>query len=183
MNPFTPSAECWPTSMEVKFQEEVKSELQRLFDLLGVRTGIFNVECRVCQDGKVYLMEVSPRGGGNRLAEMLDYAADVDLIEAEVKKTVGLPVEGMHEPNYKGCFAIQVLHAPKRGVFDAIILDRSFMAKHLVEKEIRVNKGDEVAPFTGANTSIGTLFLRADSREEMDAILGHIGEYVSVMLH
>ena len=60
-NPFTPSAECWPSTMDEKSQTEIKSELQRLSDLLGISTGIFNVECRVCVDGKAYLMEVSPR--------------------------------------------------------------------------------------------------------------------------
>lgn len=51
-------------------------------------------------------MEVFPRTGGNRLAEMLSYAADVNIIKAEALKSVGFPVQDIHEPNYKGHFAI-----------------------------------------------------------------------------
>ena len=65
-NPFTPSAECWPADKDPKYLGEIRNELQRLGSLLHVQTGLFNVEWRVCRNGKAYLMEVSPRAGGNR---------------------------------------------------------------------------------------------------------------------
>ena len=181
-NPYTPSAECWPSIMEAARQQEIRSELQRLFDLLHVRTGIFNVECRVCKDGKAYLMEVSPRGGGNRLSEMLRYAADVDIIEAEVNQALGLPLMDIHEPNYNGCHAIYVIHASNSGIFESVIIDNDFSREHVIEEEIRVRKGDKVTPFTGANTALGTLFLRADSRGEMDELLRNIDNFITVSL-
>lgn len=168
INPYTPSTEVWPSIMEQKYQEEIKSELQRLFTLLGVTTGLFNVECRVCTNGKAYLMEVSPRAGGNRLAEMLNYAADVNINEAETRKALGLSIENMHEPNYKGHFAILVLHSDKTGVFESVTINTDFKKTHVIEKEIRLNKGDKVLSFSGANAALGTLFLKFNSREELD---------------
>jgi len=182
VNPYAPSAEIWPSAKKEKYQEEIKSELQRLFSLLGVTTGLFNVEWRVCKNGKVYLMEVSPRAGGNRLAEMLNYAADVNINEAEVRKAVGLPVQKIYEPNYKGHFAIQVLHVDRAGVFDRIEIEEIFKKKHLLEEEIRVSKGDKVVPFTGANASIGTLFLRFDSREELEQSLNNSSSWLKICL-
>ena len=105
-NPFTPSAECWPADKPTFVLDEVRKELQRLGKLLHVQTGLFNVEWRVCKDGKVYLMEVSPRAGGNRLAEILNYAVDVDIIEAEVCKAIGEPIPFIHEPYFKDFYAI-----------------------------------------------------------------------------
>ena len=133
-NPYTPSAEVWPSVMEQKYQDEIKSELQRLFTLLDVKTGLFNVECRVCTNGKAYLMEVSPRAGGNRLAEMLNYAADVNINEAETRKAVGLPIRDMQEPTYKGHFAILVLHSEKEGQFKSVEIERIFKEKHVIEE-------------------------------------------------
>lgn len=167
INPYTPSAEVWPSIMEQKYQEEIKSELQRLFTLLGVTTGLFNVECRVCTNGKAYLMEVSPRAGGNRLAEMLNYAADVNINAAETRKALGLSIENMHEPNYKGHFAILVLHSDKTGVFQSVEIASKFKKEHVIEEELRIKEGDNVFSFTGANAALGTLFLRFDSREEL----------------
>lgn len=166
INPYTPSAEVWPSIMEQKYQKEIKSELQRLFTLLEVTTGLFNVECRVCTNGKAYLMEVSPRAGGNRLAELLNYAADVNINAAETRKALGLSIENMHEPNYKGHFAILVLHSDKTGIFQSVEIASKFKKEHVIEEELRIKEGDNVFSFTGANAALGTLFLRFDSREE-----------------
>lgn len=179
-NPYTPSAECWPADKSESVLNEVRSELQRLGDLLHFDTGIFNVEWRICTDGKVYLMEVSPRAGGNRLAEILNYAADVDLIDAEVRKAMGEKVNGMHEPSYDGCHAIQVLHASSSGRFEGISIDPVFESNYIIEKEVRVKEGERVSSFSGANSAIGTLFLRAETREEMDRLLNNIYGSVKV---
>ena len=167
INPYTPSAEVWPSIMEQKYQKEIKSELQRLFTLLEVTPGLFNVECRVCTNGKAYLMEVSPRAGGNRLAELLNYAADVNINAAETRKALGLSIENMHEPNYKGHFAILVLHSDKTGIFQSVEIASKFKKEHVIEEELRIKEGDNVFSFTGANAALGTLFLRFDSREEL----------------
>lgn len=182
VNPFTPSAECWPSNKDEKYLNEIRSELQRLFTLLNVRTGLFNVEWRVCTDGKCYLMEVSPRAGGNRLAEMLNIAADVDLIDAEVLKAVGEPVSEIHEPNYDGFYAILVLHHEKAGRFKELRIDTSFRLNHVIEEEIRVKPGEYVEAFTGANTAIGTLFLRFSSYEEMSNIMENYRSYVQIIV-
>lgn len=179
-NPYTPSAECWPADKPESILAEVRSELQRLGDLLHIRTGIFNVEWRVCKDGKVYLMEVSPRAGGNRLAEMLNYAADVDIIEAEVMQAVGEPVVNIHEPNYKGVYAIYVLHSEKTGVFKGIEIDNQFKKEHVFEEEIRVTIDSHIDAFTGANQALGTLFLKFSSIEEMHQNLSRIVNTIKI---
>lgn len=182
VNPYTPSAEVWPSIMPVHYQEEIKSELQRLVDLLGITTGLFNVECRVCKNGKAYLMEVSPRAGGNRLAEMLNYAADVNINEAETKKALGYIVGDIHEPNYKGHYAIKVLYSERAGIFEGIEIDDAFRREHVIEEEIRINVGDKVDSFAGANAAFGTLFLRFDSREELANALENQKDWLNIKL-
>ena len=179
-NPYTPSAECWPADKPESVLTEVRSELQRLSDLLHFDTGLFNVEWRVCNDGKVYLMEVSPRAGGNCLAEILNYAADVDLIDAEVRKAMGEKVSGIHEPHYKGCYAIQVLHALFSGYFEGLQIDPDFERNYVLEMEVRVKQGDIVSSFTGANSAIGTLFLRTENRDKMNRLLTNVSDFVTV---
>ena len=171
VNPYAPSAEVWPSVMKECYQDEIKAELQRLIDLLNIKTGLFNVECRVCKNGKAYLMEVSPRAGGNRLAEMLNYAADVNIIEAETRNALGFDVSEIHEPKYNGHYAILVLHSDKNGKFESVDIDDEFRRKYVIEEEVRVNIGDEVSAFCGANAAIGTLFLKFATREELMSYL------------
>ena len=91
-NPFVPVMEVWPTTMSSDNQKYLTDELNRLFALLECRNGIYNVECRVCGNGKAYIMEVSPRGGGNHIALAQDIAYGQNFIENEIRNAVGLPL-------------------------------------------------------------------------------------------
>ena len=181
INPYAPSGEFWPSAMSSEYEQDFKDQLQRLFDLLHITTGMFNVECRVCTDGKAYLMEVSPRAGGNRLAEILNYAADVDIIESEVLKSVRLPLNDIHEPNYNGFYAINVLHSDQKGIFKDLLIDPVFERTHLVEKDLWVKPGDVVDGFTGANQSLGTIFLRFNTRDELNRFVNAPNQFISIV--
>lgn len=183
LNPYTPSGECWPSSKKEIHINEIKSEIQRFFNLLHIKTGLFNIEWRLCKDGKCYLMEISPRAGGNRLAEMLKIATNIDIIDAEVCKAVGIPFQPIKEPVFKRFFSILVLHAEQAGRFQGIILSDSFRLKYVIQKEIRVSIGELVKPFTGANTALGTLFLHFSSYDEMISIMSNYRKYVKILVN
>lgn len=178
-NPYVPSGEVWPSVMEAKYQEEMKSELQRLFNLLGVSTGLFNIEFRLCKNGKLYLMEVSPRAGGNRLTEMLRYATGQDLIKAEVDKSVGHVVAPLKEPTYSGHFAILVMHSLKAGLFDGITISTNPQFE-VIDKQVRYNKGEKIGSFTGANALLGTLFLKFSTREILEYYMDNQFEWLTI---
>lgn len=181
-NPYAPAIEIWPSSMPLNYQCEIKEELERLFILLNVRTGIFNVECRVSTNGKAYLMEVSPRGGGNRIAELQDMATGQSLISAEICKAVSLPLPKIESPSYKGAWCNYVLHSSKPGVLGSIDFDKDFLHKYVKDVSLTVKQGDAISTFTGANTSLGTVFLYAESRPELNEVLRKINNYIHIKL-
>ena len=179
-NPYTPAIEIWPASMEQKFQDDLTAQLQRLFTLLNVKSGIYNVESRVCSDGKAYIMEVSPRGGGNRIAELQDMATGQSLIRNEIRKALGMPMDDIVVPKYDGVWCNYILHSNKPGTFVSIDIDPDFQQKHVRNIGLIVKPGDEVVPFTGANNSIGTLFLRFENRENLDSALSNISKKITI---
>ena len=178
-NPYAPAGFSWPSSMSEEHQEELKNELQRLLRLLGMRTALYNIECREGTDGKAYLMEVSPRGGGNRLAECLRHATGVDLIEAVVRDAVGLPLNDVSQKPYRGHFAEVILHSEKPGIFEGLETDPS-IADNIVERDLWVAPGDAVGGFSAANESLGTLILRFDSEERLAEVMQNVRKYVHV---
>ena len=178
-NPYAPAGFSWPSSMNQAHQEELKNELQRLLRLLNMRTALYNIECREGTDGKAYLMEVSPRGGGNRLAECLRYATGVDLIEAVVRDAVGLPLNDVSQKPYLGHFAEVILHSEKPGTFEALETDPS-IADNIVERDLWVAPGDAVGGFSAANESLGTLILRFDSEERLAEVMKNVRKYVHI---
>lgn len=181
-NPYTPAIEIWPASMEQRYQDDLTEQLQRLFTLLGVKTGIYNVESRVCSNGKAYIMEVSPRGGGNRIAELQDMATSQSLIRAEICKALSLPLGEIVNPEFNGVWCNYILHSSVEGILKSIDINPEFELKYIKDKGFIVEEGAHIAPFSGANTSLGTIFLRAETREELDRELAKINNYVRIVL-
>lgn len=181
-NPYTPAIEIWPASMPQEHQDYLTSEIQRLLKLLNCGTGLYNIESRVCKNGKPYIMEVSPRAGGNRIAELQRIGSGIDLIEAEVQKAVGEKVSGITMPHYDGYYVNYIVHSNLNGVFEKAILDEKFKKKHVIEAEIRVKAGEHVETFKGANNAIGTLFLHFENRQQMEDTLANQSEWLKVVV-
>ena len=179
-NPYAPSAFTWPSTFP-EHETYLTAELQRLMDLLHMRTSVFNIETRIASDGKPYIMECTPRGGGNRLCEMLRYATGVDMITAQVRAAVGDSVENIEQKPYNGHWAEVILHAPNAGRFAGIEITSSLKAE-VVERDLWVKEGDPIEAFHGANDAIGTLVLRFENREEMEYAITHQSEWLAVMV-
>lgn len=165
-NPYTPSAFSWPSTFTKEQEAELTSEIQRLLTLLGMRTSIYNIETRVGVNGKPYIMEVSPRGGGNRLAEMVRFATGVDLITNAVRAAVGEEVVNVEQKPYDGHWAEVVLHTNKPGFFQGIKVSSRIKDK-IVDLNLWVGTGEAVFSFSGANNTIGTMIFRFKSEEEL----------------
>ena len=182
-NPYTPAIEIWPASMEQKYQDDLTAQLQRLFTLLGVKSGIYNVESRVCSNGKAYIMEVSPRGGGNRIAELQDMATGQSLIVGEIKKALGMPMDNITAPQYDGVWCNYILHSSTEGVLVSVDIDPEFKRKHVRDIGLIAKPGDKVVPFSGANNSLGTLFLQFETREELDKALENKNNWLTIKVN
>lgn len=179
-NPYTPSGYSWPSDMSADAQRELRSELSRLVKLLHMGTSIYNVETRVASDGKPYIMEFTPRGGGNRLSEILGMAAGQDLISNCVRAALRLPVVPMTDPVYDGHWAEVIVHSNKGGKYAGLQMPPDFKVAHVVQKDMWVKPGDTVEEFTGANKTIGTLVLRFDTHAEAERALDTVDEWLKV---
>ena len=178
-NPYTPAAYSWPSTMTKAQESELTSELQRLIALLGMRTSIYNVETRVGKNGKCYIMEVSPRGGGNRLAEMLRMATGVDMITAAVRAALGEKVTDIIQKPYDGHWAEVILHADRSGTFQGLEISPG-LEPYVVEKDLWVKSGNMISSFNGANDAIGTLVLNFNEGEKSERFLNNTHNKITI---
>lgn len=181
-NPYAPAAFGMPAAMPKAAIQQFVADLQRLSNLLHLNNGVYNIETRVATDGKPYIMEVSPRGGGNRLCEMLRFATGgrTDLIRAAVQAALGMPVEGVEEPVYDGFWYQQVLHADCAGVFEGIEYAPGFVDAHVVDQQLWITKGSRVEGFAAANHAFGSVMLRFDTQEDLDEFHANKKEFMRV---
>ena len=144
---------------------------EMLEDIRSSKPVVYNIETLIGTDGKPYIMELTPRGGGNRLCEMLRYATGVDMITAITRTVVGDPLlKPIKQKSYNGHWAEIILHADHDGVFERLEIDKALPAT-IIESDLWVKPGDKVERFLGANTAIGTLVLRFNSAEDLGRCL------------
>ena len=180
-NPYTPAAYSWPSSMSEEHQKELTSEIQRLIRLLGLGTSIYNIETREGTDGKAYIMECSPRGGGNRLAECLEYATGIKLVENAVRAALGMPIVGVEQKPYDGCWAEIILHSDRPGIFYSLWIDDA-ISDAVYERDLWIEPGTRIGGFSAANEAIGTLVLRFETVERLEEVMADPSRFVKVLL-
>lgn len=180
-NPYTPAAYSWPSTFSEEEEFYLTSEIQRLISLLKLKTAVFNIEVRVGTNGKPYIMELTPRGGGNRLCEMLRYATGVDMISAITRAIVGDEPELIEQKPYNGHWAEIILHAPCDGIFSGLEISETLSAE-IIEKDLWVNPGDKVHGFEGANDAIGTLVLRFNNANDLEKALAEQNQWLRVIV-
>lgn len=181
VNPYTPAAYSWPSTFSKEEEEYLTSEIQRLITLLGLKTVLYNVETRVATKGKPYIMELTPRAGGNRLSEVLRYATGVDMITAITRYVVGDSVDGIEQKPYNGNWAEIILHADKAGIFEGLEISENLPAE-IVEKDLWVMPGDKVDGFEGANNAIGTLVLKFETKDVLEKAITNQSEWLKVVV-
>lgn len=178
-NPYTPAAFSWPSEMDDGDQNILRQEIQRLIKLLGLRTSIYNIETRKCVNGKCYIMECSPRGGGNRLSEMIKFGTGVDLIRGSVEAALGMTINNIQQKDFEGFWGEVILHSDRNGKYKGLELDK-YITNNVIERDLWVKMDDEVERFSAANKAIGTLVMRFDSKEALDRVLSNPKKYISV---
>ena len=181
-NPYTPAAYSWPSTFTKEQEAYLTSEIQRLISLLGLKTVVYNIETRIGLNGKPYIMELTPRGGGNRLCEMIRFATGVDMITAITRAMVGDPIgNSIEQKPYNGHWAEIILHADQGGFFDHLEVSDKLQVE-IVEKDIWVKKGEMVKSFSGANDAIGTLVLKFESADTLEYAITHQREWLRIIV-
>lgn len=165
-NPFTPAGFVWPSTMDKKYKDILIKDIQRVIALLNMKTSIYNIETRVSKNGKPYIMEISPRGGGNRISEMLKFYQGVDLIKRHVKDCLSIASENELTIKCESRIGELILHSNNDCLFNGIEVDNS-LEKKILEKDIWANIGERIEKFTGANKTIGTIVFDMDANDDI----------------
>lgn len=182
LNPYTPAGYYWPSTISQSNQIFLKNELVRLFKLLKLNTCILNIEVREDINGRPFIMEASPRGGGNRLTEMIKIGSNIDFIEPYLNYSVGNKVstEKIKQIDINGLFEY-IVHSDRDGIFSKIEID-NYIKKYVIENDLWVKKGDIVKSFSGANQTIGTIVLKFENSKQADDFFKNSNKYIKVML-
>lgn len=151
--------------------QKTQEELQKLFNLLHLRTGAYNVEVMI-RDGKPYIMECSPRNGGNLIPEVLYHQRGVDLVAATIYAALGEEIE-INDQGNLGFYSSYIVRNNKNGLIKNIIKQE----ENVLEWREYYKPGDE-AP--NKYKACCAAILKFYSMHEMLHKMDHMSDFIKV---
>lgn len=170
LSPYMPAILRLPTSMPRAIEEHARSEVQRLLTALGFRMGPCNVEYNVDADGRVYILEIGPRNGGNMIPQATEAATGFAITAATILQAVGEDIDVCKENI--GCqpcpYALSyIIHTDRAGRFRSLET-AEWVRPYVREIFLQVKEGDTVRPYLNGRDAVGMAMLSFPTREEMD---------------
>jgi biotin carboxylase len=180
-NQFVPVGESFPSVMKGEAILNAHYETQRLLDLLEMKSGALNFDFHFNKEGKFSFLELGPRNGGNLIPEVIKYATGVDMVKYTVDSALGMDCSSLSMVETKGYYSSYILHALEDGEVENIWYSDE-IKKNIIEENIFINIGDIVQKFNGSHTTLGTMIMKFDTRNEMLEKMDKMGKYLKVII-
>lgn len=175
-----PIGEKKPNGLSILQTSNLHSELQRLVDALGLRSGELNIEVLIDKDDNIHFLEVGPRAGGNMIPIELSDIYSIDLIKANVLAAMGEKA-GLKPTEPTDCFMTFVLHSHHDGILQGFEYSPE-IEKYIYRKVHYKKKGDKAEAFDGAGKALGIVFMRFPDAALMNDMQSRIDELIQVVL-
>ncbi len=181
-NPFTPVASIWPNMMPKHLHQKLRNEIQKVLNLLNMKTGSYNFEARISKDEQVYLMEIGTRNGGNCGPQAIYESTGVDLVEYTIKAALNEDCCDLNSEHSSKCTAYYVVHSLKNGVLKDIQIDPEFEKEHIINFYPIKKVGEKVTTLKGSNATVGIMILKFNNPKEAFDLMEKMYELVKLVV-
>lgn len=158
--------------LPVELPPSTMADLIWMLDLvcaeIGYGSGPLTLDATLGRDGRIYLLEMSARMGGNGLADAIEHCYDVDLIGASIALAVGMEFELTTKPPRPTL--VHMLAADRAGRLATIEgVQRVQAIPEFVSIRLFADVGSFVRPYEQAGYKLGQVVLSADCPQRLRA--------------
>lgn len=174
-----PNGEIFPGFFGADIEAQLDEQFGVLIRELKLRGGCMNFDGLVSQ-GKVYIIDVGLRNGGNYVPEVIQLSTGFDLTAASIHSALGLPypVAGV-----KSATAVPVasylVGSRFHGLFKGVEID-PVLQPYVVEHRPYRQPGEEIQPYTRSDMAAGILFLKFPTMEKLAECMDQIEDLVKL---
>jgi hypothetical protein len=155
------------------------NQVEAISSVSGYRKGPVNIDARVTMDGAIYIIELSPRNGGNHVPIIIPHLTGFNFVQLAYLPATGMAFtplvpEGDNRPG-----ALYVLHSPAAGTFEGVDLT-DMIRPHILHREWFKREGQTVQPFRGSNASLGVALLSFTSVDERHKLMAQANRHLAL---
>lgn len=169
-----------PSDLPPKVEEKVRECVKKAIKALGINFGSVNMDMIITKDGKVYIVDLGARMGGNMIGPcIVPYGTGINYVENMIRNAVGDNVDltpGDYKPVATRLLAFDGGIIKKLPDFD--VVEKEFNVEIYHHMEV----GDVVNKYRTNLDGCGYIIAKADSidRAEENAVkvLNYIRDYI-----
>lgn len=176
---FVPVGKSFPAFITNSQFHIIKNTINAMLRKLNIEFGAFNVELMFCSNNQLFMIEMNPRNGGNKIPEILKVITGIDLLETTVGASLGIRNLDLSFDLKEKHMSTYVLHSNKNGVLKSISYSDD-IKNNIFEIFMDKHMGETVEKFNSADSLIGIIFLEFDSLDEMKHKLDCIEELIKI---
>jgi len=178
---FIPISTRWPCKYNNGILDKLVHQVEGISNASGYLNGPVNIEARVTDTGEVYIIEVSPRNGGNYVPIIQEHLTGFDFVSKIICDSLGVSMLVSDFTQDKKVGAHYILHSEKNGAFQYVKISDK-IRNHIFFYKVFKNEGDVVSEYVGSNTTIGVVLLEFDSISERDHLMFDISDLIQVIV-
>lgn len=153
-----------PTDLKKEVDDKAKKCVENAIKALGVNFGSVNMDMLITEDGKVYIIDIGARMGGNMIGPcIIPYGKGIDYMSAMIQNAVGDPVDLSVKDH---CAVATKLLAFKDGIVTKLPDMKEVEKKFDVEIYHHLEEGMKVNEYHTNLDGCGYIVARANTQKE-----------------
>jgi len=158
-----------PSRLPQNLQQMLLSDLNRIWNALGITEGPFDCDFVATPDS-VYLLEISPRMGGNSISNLLRTALGFDIVECSIHHAMSEPVILPRDVKVKPS-AVVIFGVPTGGRlrYDRAQAHELLRETWLHSLAFEIEWNGPVRPFINSRERIGYAIVSGPDRDHVDS--------------
>jgi len=175
-----PISSTYPSKIIKAQTHRIKKEVSRLIQLVGFENGAINVEVRITEEDKLYIMEIGPRSGGNYVPQLMQCGSGFREVAAIVETAMGNVPEVI--VNTENNFCLQyIIGTDESGIFLKISFSERFKDK-VQMLYLHKNPGEVISSYKDSSNVLGVLIAKCEDADELEDTINKIKEHVKVKM-
>ncbi len=165
-----------PSKLTAQIQKKIRSSIEQLWLSLDIDNTVFDVDF-IWDGEQVYILEASPRLGGNSITQLVSLAYGVNFLDLAICSVLGVQSSQNFRAQHEEVPTAVVLI----GVEVAGSLDINFelvakLSEHdwVDSIDLHAAAGDQVEAFINGRHCLATLFINAGSYDQLTSRVAYI---------
>lgn len=179
--PYSPIGISAPSILDEDKAKFAFNEVERFLKLLNMQFGEYNVEYIFDKFGRLFILEIGPRSGGNLIPDAIREGTGLDLCYYNVMAHIGESCSMVKNVPFKNNVTSFIIHSQKDGIFVKLDIDPE------IEEAIQfikmfVEPGESVKKFTNGIYAIGFCLMKFEDHDLMLKVLDNSADYIKVIV-